>query len=272
MMRGGWILMALALVPVACGGENGGTPTGPSATRASAVTVTVPSTLIVGQPQQATASAAVAGGAAQSVASGFRSDVPAVASVTDAGMVTPVSNGLANIYVVYGGQQGTKQVRVVPGLQGSWRGSYVIRSCSQTGSFAQPPSFCDTFRVNAVLPVFITVSQTADRLTGQFFLGTVEFPAFEAPIGPDGFAAPSSTRDANGVQTTVSWQITSPQASRLTGRHSQTWRIAGASGEGRIEAEIVDWLNLIAGAAMPNRQPMDGRSVSSLLKAMQRPE
>ena len=30
-----------------------------------------------------------------------------VATVTDAGLVTPVANGLANIYVISGGQQGT---------------------------------------------------------------------------------------------------------------------------------------------------------------------
>ena len=49
--------------------------------------------------------------------SGWLSDAAAVATVTNAGLVTGVANGRATIYVITGGQ-GQQAVRVVPDYQG----------------------------------------------------------------------------------------------------------------------------------------------------------
>lgn len=53
--------------------------------------------LRVGQSEQATATASLTGGGSQPITAGFRSDSPGVATVTDAGLVTALANGLANI-------------------------------------------------------------------------------------------------------------------------------------------------------------------------------
>ena len=60
----------------------------------------------MGQTTQATGSATLSSGQAQSVTTGWLSDAAAVATVSDAGLVTEGPNGRATIYVVSGGRQG----------------------------------------------------------------------------------------------------------------------------------------------------------------------
>lgn len=108
-------LCAAAGVAIACGGSSGGggsTPVAPSPTVTGVAVTLASSVLRIRETTQATATATLSNGQTQAVTTGFRSDAPDVATVSDGGLVTAVAAGLANIYVVFGGSQGLAQIRV----------------------------------------------------------------------------------------------------------------------------------------------------------------
>ena len=81
--------------------------------------VTLASVLRVGESVQASAVATLDDGSTRSLTTGWRSDVPEVATVTDGGLVTGAAAGHANIYVIAGGVQGLRSLRVVPDYHGT---------------------------------------------------------------------------------------------------------------------------------------------------------
>ena len=257
------------LVVIGCGGE----PTKPSATT-TAVTVTLPSPLIATKTAQASATASMSDGQATPVTTGWRSDVPTIATVTETGLVTGLTNGSANIYVLSGGRQGTATLRVVPNYQGQWRGSYVVRSCTQSGVFTQS-NFCGSTPANTVLPTSMTLTQNGAAISGQFFLGTLSFTPFTGPVEGDGSVAfTGASTSGSSISIDVSWRINAALDGRLTGRHTQVWRATGLSGEGRIESDIVDWLNRTSSqtAPAPFVGPMSFGSLKDALRAVSQPQ
>src|SRR6267142_2604412 len=80
--------------------------------------VTVPSVIRIGQSVRASAVIALGRGGVEGLTTGWRSDNPAIATVTDGGGVTGASNGRATIYVLYGGKMRGQQIRVVPDFEG----------------------------------------------------------------------------------------------------------------------------------------------------------
>lgn len=234
-------LALIVLVLAACGGSDSASPTAPSVS-ATSVTVTLGAPVIAAtKTTTAIGTAALTNGQSVSVTTGWQSDVPSVATVTPAGVVSGVSNGRANIYVVHGGRQGLAQIRVVPNFAGSWRGSYVIRDCTQTGSMATI-GFCNTFRVGTVLPVTMSFSQSAEFVTGTFQLGSVDHRPSTESISEEGrlvFAANPSTSPGTLVVAT-GWGLTAITDGRLAGFGIGLYSIAGLSGEGRLNLEVLD--------------------------------
>lgn len=234
----------MILLVASCGG-GANNPTAPSSPRASSVSVVLENPLTVGGTSQATATATLSSGDAQPVTTGFRSDTPSVATVTDGGLVTGIANGLANIFVVSGGAQGTVNLRVVPSYQGQWRGSYSVEFCNASGVLED---LCDSlFSVNRVLPVSMSISQNSIGIAGTFFFGTVAFDPFTAQIEGDGSASFSAgSVDNSLITSTATWRISSPQQGRLTGRVTMRFRPSeDVPGSAEVRAEIVDWLNKI---------------------------
>jgi hypothetical protein len=262
------ILLLAATTAIACGG--GGSPSAPAGPSASSVIVTLPSTLVVGTNQQASAAAALSNGSSQAVTTGWRSDNPAVATVTDTGLVTPVANGSATIFVVFSGVQGQQVVRVVPNFQGQWRGSYIVLNCTQTGIYATI-NFCDG-KANTVLPTTLTLTQTGTAVSGNFFTGTLAYTSISAPIEADGTIVFSGTTTTpSTIQITVSWRLASPENGKVTGVHTQVWRSTEASGEMRMDTRIVDWLNRIAGLTAPPSAARPMRNVRDVMEALRQP-
>ncbi len=243
----------IALVTAACGGSSSGSgsPTSPSPT-ASSIQIQLADPILVGRSEQATATASFTNGTSQAITTGFQSDTPSVATVDASGNVTGVANGRANIYVVHAGQQGTKNIRVVPNCIGDWSGSYVVRTSTCTGAFSAA-GVCaggGSFAPNRVLPTNLSLSQTRDVVTGRAFLGTIPSDTFTTNIGADGsigFSAVARSGDNTLLQT---WMLNSTRAGNMTGGFGLIWTIAGVSGELRATMDIRD-LNRSSSAGVP---------------------
>lgn len=235
------VVVLLALFGLVACGDSNSNPSGPSTpvVTAQSITVTMASPVVVGGTAQATAVATMTNGTTQNITSGFKSDIPGVATVTDAGMVTGVAAGAANIYVVSGGQQGTKNIRVVPNYDGKWSGSYYVTSCSQTGIFALA-DLCDTFSVNKVMPYNMSLSQSGSSVSGAFAMGTLVFSQSSNTIDGGGQLALNGSYSSGTTSINASWSLTCPTAGRLNGTLQHTWRDSGYSGQLVVTGTIRD--------------------------------
>jgi hypothetical protein len=235
---------------LACGGSNS-TPTTPTtptpATQSISVTVAAP--VLQGLTAQASAVATLSNGTTQAITTGFRSDVPAVATVTDSGLVTGVSTGGANIYVISGGQQGTKNIRVVPNYAGSWSGSYYVTGCSQSGAYATFNYCSSDFSTNSVFPYNMSLTQSLDTVTGTFYLGTLQFGQSSGTMDGGGGVALSANY-YSGVSTIYCvWNLSSSTPGRLAGTVRQTWSASTVPGQMVVTGTIRDSMKTFG--AMP---------------------
>jgi hypothetical protein len=194
-----------------------------------------------------------------------------VATVTDAGLVTGVSNGTATIYVIHAGRQGQQQVRVLPNYQGQWRGSYIIRSC--VGTTTVFVNICnDQLAVNRVYPTSMTLTQTGESISGQVFLGQIPFGNFSAPITGQGDVTFTVTNanSSDAFSVLLTYRINAAVDGRITGRLSEIVRAPGGpAGEARVEADIVDWLNRIS--MLAPAAPMLLDSIDAVFDALTAP-
>jgi hypothetical protein len=254
-------LIAVALILGFAGGCGSDTPSSPTpkvvTTQSVVVSLTAP--LIVGGTAQASAVATMSDGTTQAITSGFRSDVSAVATVTDAGMVTAVASGAANIYVVSGGQQGTKGIRVVPSYAGSWSGSYYVTGCSQTGDF-RTANMCSYFQTNTVMPYNMNLAQSLDVVQGVTYLGSLQFDQASATIDGGGNLPLSATYREDTMTITCAWNLTGQSAGRLNGTVQQTWRDGAASGEMVVSGTIRDSMRSAGAATGADDRVRDGVS------------
>ena len=241
-----FIALSLAFL-VACGNDKAPTTPSPAASSPTTTTVavTVPNPVRMGQTAQATGTETLSNGQTRSVTSGWLSDAPAVATVTDAGLVTAIANGRSTIYVVAGGRQGQQVVRVVPDYHGRWSGRLRVTSCTATGIFLDA-GFCDDTPVNTMLPYALSLSQSAEQMTAIVDYGApFVFPSIAAPIREDGTSAftPSLSVTDSGFTLIVdaAFNINSTRVGELNGTVSEVWRFpnVGSAGEGRLVQDIV---------------------------------
>ncbi|MEQ1574314.1 MAG: Ig-like domain-containing protein [Vicinamibacterales bacterium] len=249
----GWIVLVLGFsVGIsACGDKS---PAAPTPTTSS-IAVTVSSPLKVGATAQATAAATLSNGQTQSISSGWRSDAVGVATVTDSGSVTGIGNGQATIYLVSGGRQGQKVIRVVPDYQGQWNGRLRVTACSETGLF-MTTGFCSAFMVNSSDPYALDISQSDESITGRLSFGTLVFNPFSTTIEADGGVNGTATRPAGASIFSIdaTLRMNSVTAGNLTGTVVEVWRAIGFTGEGRLTEDIVATSRLST-AAVDRSQP-----------------
>jgi len=231
------LVVGLAAVMAACGDDS---PTAPSVSTSS-ITVTVSSPVRMGQTTQSSGTAMLSNGQSQAVTSGWLSDAPGVATVSDAGLVTGVSNGRATIYVVSGGRQGQQVTRVVPDYQGSWSGATQVTACTQTGAWVTA-NFCGSFTVGSTDPYTLSLAQSGENLTARLSYGpTFVFPSVAAAIGADGTSPFSAAYvdPSDGFTVAASVLVNSLRVGELSGTINEVWRLPGVSGEGTLAQNIV---------------------------------
>ena len=107
------LILSLAVLASACGSD-GGSPTPPPTPTVLSVGVSGAPILTAGSTSQLSATASLAGGAAQTVTgtATWQSSNAAVATVSAGGLVTAVSAGTARITATYQGNEGSFGVLV----------------------------------------------------------------------------------------------------------------------------------------------------------------
>lgn len=272
------LLIALPLALFAACGD-GNSPSGPSSTTApspttTAVTVTVSNPVRMGQTAQATGSQTLSDGQTRAITSGWLSDAPGVATVTNAGLVTGIGNGRATIYVVAGGRQGQQVVRVVPDYQGRWSGGLRVTSCTQTGVFANS-GVCAESPAGTTYRYTLGLTQTGEQMTAAVDYGAPWlFPSTNAPIREDGTSAFSPSMSATDPEVGITlsleaaFTINSTRAGELTGTVNEVWRVPNIPGEVRLTQDIVSTTRSST-AALSSISEGNGRRLRSLRKLTQ---
>ena len=229
-------LIVLLTFIVGCGGS-----TKPSVTTSSIVVTASSDLLFIGTVETFAATATLSNGTTQAVTTGaWGSDQPGIISVEPTtGRGTVVGAGQTTVWVDYQGVRGTKAIRGLPNYQGSWSGTYVVISCTQTGQIAAANLCNDTFSVNRVLPVNLVTTQTRDAVTSQIFLGTIAGSG-NGPVQNNGELLLAGTARSGDLSIDTVWTLLSLQVGRITGAGSFIVRFAGVGGEVRVSVEIRD--------------------------------
>lgn len=204
----------------------GNTATAPSPND-TAATIDLPSTIRIGQTVPAASTVMLGRGGAQPLTSGWHSEDPSVATITDSGAVTGVNNGRTVVFVLYGGLRREREIRVVPDYEGQWSGVYRISRCTPypNESFR---SYC-TGLDNAVSSVTFTLTQAGEFVTGSFTADGIAYPGFVAAITEDGLLEMTSRGvTAPGRLTTASWSLRSARRGHIDG--ILVWLRAGFGG------------------------------------------
>jgi hypothetical protein len=231
-VRRAYIVLALLATAGACNG----TSTSPPPASDFSVAVTSPNeSLFLGATEQMTASASDG----RILTGTWGSDNTAVAAVNGAGLVTAVSSGLANVFFVAEGRQGTKPIRTLPNFAGTYTGNYAITSCVATGAMAAA-NVCGTAPPGSLVPYTFVFTQGGAVLTGRvLILGVEAIPAFAATIGAGGDVTVIGTVIAPGGYTVhTTWQIAQRTAGVTTGTIGQLWTAPGVSGQTTVAGTI----------------------------------
>lgn len=213
---------------VACGGSSPSTP----APVVTAPTLTTSNTSIyIGQSVQFSATG---GGTMR-----WGGDNSAVAQVDQTtGRVTGVGNGRVTIWAENEGGRTTRLLRGMPSFAGSWQGSYAIIGCQSTGDMAAI-RFCSNFFQGQVLNMNLQMSQTEDRVSGEFALGGNAGTLNPSTVAENGVLPLTGTySSSSGTIRIDNARLDSFSAGTISGTFDQTWSVSGASGFGILSCDI----------------------------------
>lgn len=224
----------------------------------------------VGATVAAAGVATFSSGTVVPITSGYTSDTPAVATVTDAGAVTGNAIGDATITVKYQGLTATKKIRVLPNYAGIFYGDYTIDACVDTLGF-KDLGFCTSFTGLGLLPIAFSNTQSADLTTlgGLFALGQLQGTTTGA-IAADGKLA--FTGGLVSGTTTMSFQdfnVTSPAVGHMQGTFKAVFLDSATTGGATWTCTMTDAIRASGGllpSVRANRPSVP--AVSSLVSAL----
>jgi hypothetical protein len=250
------LLAVTAALGAGCGkGNNGqfnGTPTGPSSTAITSISVSSSGpTLLVGNTETFTATATLANGTTQPLSGGvWGLDAPTIASVQGStGVVKGLASGAVTVFVDAQGVRGTKLINVVPNYQGQWSGTYTVNDCTDTEDF-HTGGLCAIFAPGLQGPASFLLAQSGKNVTGIATLGSVNSSNFSVSINGDG----SLTFSVDSVLETTTvgetWSINVLTAGHMTGTLRQEWSDSSIAGHATVNATITD---IALASAQPTR-------------------
>jgi hypothetical protein len=227
------ITLVLLLAATGCKGSS----TSPAPTPGDfSIAVTSPNAnIFLGATEQMTAAASDG----RTLTGTWGTDTPTVASVNGTGLVTAVSAGLANIFFIADGRQGTKSVRALPNFAGTFSGNYRVTNCTESGQVAAA-DVCKNAPAGTRVPFTFIFSQTGSVIAGRVLvIGTDTLPPFSATIGAGGDVTVSgSVVVTGGFIVNTTWTIVQRTAGVITGTITQVWTSPGVSGQATVSGTI----------------------------------
>ena len=175
---------------------------------------------------------------------------------------------MVSIFVDYGGKRGGIVIRGLPNYQGTWTGSYAIKSCTCTGDFLTMDA-CSLFPINSVGPTDFNLTQNDDAVQGSFHLGTL-MAATNGPIQNNGQLLLSGKIYEAPITIDVSWRLQSKDPGKITGTFNQIWRMTGYSGDVRIHSKIrnLNRTSSMATMLIPVKSLIPNPTLKDVLRAM----
>jgi hypothetical protein len=172
----------------------------------------------------------------------WSTDNTSVATVSQTGLVTPTGAGQATvIFTASTGQTGSKLLRALPDLNGTFTGQYVVTHCDQNGQVTNS-NLCGIFPVGMLEPYTFSWTQSVDVLSGRFFLNTTEFDNITSTIDLGGnFTFESRAVIAAGTGTNfidATWNAFSHLPNTLGGNLTTIWTATGLTGQANINGTI----------------------------------
>ncbi len=146
------------------------------ADQASSLTVTSSrGAYFIGETEAFAASLTIDGQPAPVAGASWTTDTPNVATVSEAGLVTIVGEGFANISCASHGLTGSKQIWGRVDCRGAWSGTYTIRRC-ELRNIVSDSGFSETHGGSG-LPIDLVLTQE-----GEVLQGTVRWNGFSSPF------------------------------------------------------------------------------------------
>ena len=174
--------VVLCVVGMACGGDKGESPSGPTgptptptptpSPTPTSLAISGPNTLRTGQTGNYTAVLTLSNGATQTVTPTWSSDAASVLTINSSGQADGLAHGSATVVGSAQGVSASTLVRVYQDYQGTWVGTHRIRVCDERGDFAGICRFAE-FRRGTVLPFQLRLTQTAGSASGSVLLGQI---------------------------------------------------------------------------------------------------
>jgi hypothetical protein len=198
IMRFTLFSLSLILVVQGCGGSSAG----PSST-ISSITVSASNDMwLVGTSTTLTATALRADGSDVAVtAPAWSSDTPGVFTIDQSGVARAIAPGIATLSVDFQGRRGSKQMRVVPNVSGTWQGQW-----RHTAFTPVAGPGCGSLILGSMSVVNLSLTQSRDTATGTLNLAGVIMNV-SGTIAANGTLAIAGQRDADR-QSVSDWAST----------------------------------------------------------------
>ena len=240
---------ALAITACACGNDK----TAPSPTVTTIVITSLSDLLFIGTSETFTATATFSDGTTRAITNGvWGTNESQIVNVEPAtGRVLAVGSGNATVFVDFEGSRGTRAIRGLPDYQGAWSGSYIVRSCMDTGEIVEVEVCSDLFAPEAELPLGLIATQTRDAATGELLLGSFSGPV-NGPIQLNGQWLVTGTVRIGELSIETVWTLQSAQSGRITGSGNLILRVESLGGDVRIAVEILDLTRVSMTASAPS--------------------
>ncbi len=124
-----------------------------------------------------------------------------------------------------------------PNYGGTWTGTYIVSSCTNSGFFADA-ALCGSV-LNTTAAFGLVLAQSNRTVTGTFSLGSLSSSALSATIATDGSLVLAAPVAQGSFTLNTTWTLQQAPAGALTGQTRQVWTAAGQSGDAVLQGSIV---------------------------------
>jgi hypothetical protein len=125
----------------------------------------------------------------------------------------------------------------IPSYAGSWTGTYLVSSCTNSGVFADA-GLCSQ-ALNTTASVTFTLAQSDRTVTGTFSLGALTSSQATATIAGDGSLTIVAPVQEGVFSIATTWTLQQPTPGALAGQTQQVWTASGQTGGATLQGSIV---------------------------------